>query len=83
MANVYLGVPAVRQILSKESKSDAEDQKMIEKLEKSCRKFDHSRKGRLTPDDYFNVVKLQNGIPISKEEVRVSINEETLFLLRC
>ena len=42
---------------------------MIEKLEKSCKKFDHSKKGRLTPDEYFNVVKLQNGIAISKEEV--------------
>lgn len=70
MSNVYLGVPAVRQILAKESKSDAEDQKLIEKLERSCKNFDHSKKGRLTPDDFFNVVKLQNGIAISKDEVR-------------
>jgi hypothetical protein len=42
---------------------------LIEKIESSCRKFDHGHKGSLTADEYFNVLKLQNGIDISKDEV--------------
>ncbi len=44
-------------------------QALIEKIESSCKKFDHSHKGSLTADEYFNVLKLQNGIDISKDEV--------------
>ena len=31
--------------------------------------FDHNKKGILTPDEFFNVVKLQNGVECTKEEV--------------
>ena len=44
-------------------------QAFIEKIESSCRKFDHGHKGSLTPDEYFNVLKLQNGVDITKDEV--------------
>ena len=39
------------------------------KIEASCKKFDHRGKGSLTVDEIFNVVKLQNGIDIGKDEV--------------
>ena len=65
-----LGVPAVRQILGRLSKSEAEERQLAEKIEKSCRKFDRKGKGSLTADDYFNVVKLQNGIDVSKDELK-------------
>ncbi len=48
-------------------------QALVEKIESSCKKFDHSHKGSLTVDEYFNVLKLQNGIDISKDEVQVSL----------
>ena len=64
-----LGTPAVRQIIAKLNKSDKEEQLLIEKIASSCQKFDHKGQGRLTADDLFNVVKLQNGIDCSKDEV--------------
>ena len=64
-----LGTPAVRQIIAKLNKSDKEEQLLIEKIARSCQKFDHKGQGRLTADDLFNVVKLQNGIDCSKDEV--------------
>ena len=64
-----LGVPAVRQIMARLSKNEQEEHQMIEKLEKNCKTFDRKGKGSLTADEYFNVVKLQNGIDIAKEEV--------------
>ena len=45
----------------------------IYKIEASCTKFDHRGKGCLTVDEIFNVVKLQNGVDISKDEVNVTI----------
>jgi len=65
-----LGTPAVRQIIAKLNKSDKEEQLLIEKIASSCQKFDHKGQGRLTADDLFNVVKLQNGIDCSKDEVK-------------
>ena len=69
MAGTILGTPAVRQIIIKLSKSDKEEQVLIDKIASSCRKFDHKGKGSLTPDEYYNVLKLQNGIDCSKDEV--------------
>ena len=68
-----LGAPAIRQVLAV-AKSDATDEKqvkkVIEKIESGCNKFDHQRRGCLTTDEYYNVVKTQNGIDISKDDVR-------------
>lgn len=64
-----LGTPAIRQIIARLSKSEKEEQALIERIESSCKKFDHEGKGKLTPDEFFNVVKLQNGVDISKDEV--------------
>ena len=69
MTSTMLGTPAVRQIIAKLNKSDKEEQLLIEKIASSCQKFDHKGQGRLTADDLFNVVKLQNGIDCSKDEV--------------
>ena len=67
---LLLGVPAVRQVTARLGKGDSEEQHLIEKLGKSCRKFDRTGKGSLSVDDFYNVIKLQNGINISKDEVR-------------
>ncbi len=64
---------AVRQIISRLSRSEKEETALVDKLEGSCRKFDHKGKGSLTPDEYFNVLKLQNGIDCTKDEVLVKI----------
>ena len=37
-----LGVPAARQIVSKMNASEREKEEMVDKLERSCNKFDHS-----------------------------------------
>ena len=69
-----LGAPAIRQVLAV-AKSDADDKqvkKIIEKIESGCNKFDHQRRGCLTTDEYYNVVKTQNGIDISKDDVRAT-----------
>ena len=71
MTSTMLGTPAVRQIIAKLNKSDKEEQLLIEKIASSCQKFDHKGQGRLTADDLFNVVKLQNGIDCSKDEVDI------------
>lgn len=65
-----LGTPVVRQIVARLSKSEKEEKILVDKIESSCRKFDHKGKGSLTPDEYFNVVKLQNGIDCTKDEIR-------------
>ena len=65
-----LSIPAVRQILSKLAKGDKEEEELIEKLEDSCLRYDHDKKGMLTPDEYFNVLKIQNGVDCSKDEVK-------------
>ena len=64
-----LAIPAVRQILARLAKGDKEEEEFVEKIENSCLKFDHDKKGMLTPDEYFNVMKLQNGVDCTKEEV--------------
>merc|ERR1711981_1172280 len=65
-----LAIPAVRQILARLAKGDKEEEEFVEKIENSCLKVDHDKKGMLTPDEYFNVMKLQNGVDCTKEEVR-------------
>ena len=66
-----LGTPAVRQIISRLNKNEREEQALIDKIAGSCRKYDHKGKGKLSADDYFNVIKLQNGIHCcSKQEVK-------------
>ena len=41
-------------------------------IEASCTKFDHRGKGYLSVDEIFNVVKLQNGVDVSKDEVKLT-----------
>merc|ERR1712223_1513251 len=67
-----LAIPAVRQILARLAKGDKEEEEFVEKSENSCLKFDHDKKGMLTPDEYFNVMKLQNGVDCTKEgEIKI------------
>jgi len=39
------------------------------KIEASCKKFNNN-KGRLSVDEFYNVIKLQNGVEVSKDEIR-------------
>ena len=66
-----LGAPAVDQILmlTGHSKSEKAMKKLAGKIERSCKKFDHKKKGALDVDELYNVVKIQNGVDISKEDV--------------
>ena len=70
MASI-LGVPAARQVIGRLHKSAQEENSLLEKLEKSCVKFDHRNRGGLKVDEYYNVIKLQNGIDITKSEVSI------------
>ena len=42
---------------------------MAAKIEASCKKFNNN-KGRLSVDEFYNVIKLQNGVEVSKDEIR-------------
>ena len=64
-----LGVPAARQIVSKMNASEREKEEMVDKLERSCNKFDHSKIGALTINEYWNICRVQNRINVSKDEV--------------
>ena len=44
MAN-RLSIPAVRQILAKLAKGEREEDELVEKLEDSCLRYDHDKKG--------------------------------------
>ena len=46
MAN-RLSIPAVRQILAKLAKGEKEEDELVEKLEDSCLRYDHDKKGVL------------------------------------
>jgi len=41
-----------------------------EKIENSCRRFDKRGKGKLTVEEFYNVIKLQNHVDTSKEDIR-------------
>lgn len=43
-----LGSPAVRQIVARTNKSETDEQSLVEKIESSCKKFDHAGKGYLS-----------------------------------
>ena len=70
MADFVLGVPAVRQIVSKMKKGEKEEVEMAAKLERSCAKFDRAKRGALTVDEYWNVCRVQNGIDVTKDDVK-------------
>lgn len=40
-----LSIPAVRQILAKLAKGEKEEEELVEKLEDSCLRYDHDKKG--------------------------------------
>ena len=40
-----LAIPAVRQIMAKLAKGAKEEEEMVEKIEDSCLRFDHDKKG--------------------------------------
>lgn len=73
MANseAALGQPAMSQILAKlQDKSDEERKELSKQLESNLKRFDKKGKGKLTVDEYYNVIKVQNKIDTSKDEIR-------------
>ena len=40
-----LAIPAVRQIIAKLAKGEKEEEELVEKLEDSCLRYDHDKKG--------------------------------------
>jgi hypothetical protein len=65
-----LGQSAIFQILNKKrGRPEEEKVKLAQQIESSMKKFNNNN-GRLSVDDYFNVIKLQNGIEVSKDEIR-------------
>ena len=57
--------------------------KLAEKLESCCKKCDRQNRGALTPDEFFTVIKVQNGIDVGKEEVGRSCSTISIrFLIR-
>ena len=40
-----LAIPAVRQIMAKLAKGEKEEEELVEKIEDSCLRFDHDKKG--------------------------------------
>lgn len=66
-----LGQPAMTQILANiQDKSDDEKKALALKLESNLKRFDKKGKGKLTVDEYYNVIKIQNKIDCSKDEIR-------------
>ena len=64
--NYSKGQPAIYQILSKKrSRTDEEKRAMAVKIEASCRRFNNNN-GSLSIDEFYNVIKLQNGVEVSK-----------------
>ena len=43
---------------------------MVEKIERSAVRFDHSSKGELSVREWLNVIKIQNKVDISLATVR-------------
>merc|ERR1712008_594395 len=65
-----LGQAAVYQISSKKrARTDEEKKELAVKIEASCRRFNNNH-GSLSIDEFYNVIKLQNGVEVSKDELR-------------
>ena len=65
-----LGQPAILQILNKKrGRTEEEKRTLALKIEASCKRFNNNR-GRLSIDEFYNVIKLQNGVEVSKDELR-------------
>lgn len=66
-----LGQPAMTQILSKlHEKTDEERKELSRQIESNLKRFDKKGKGKLTVDEYYNVIKVQNKVDTSKDEIR-------------
>ena len=49
--------------------TDEEKKELAVKIEASCRRFNNNH-GSLSIDEFYNVIKLQNGVEVSKDELR-------------
>lgn len=48
---------------------------LTKKVESSCNRFDQTGKGRLSVDDLYNVVRLQNKIDATKDDIRSLVQD--------
>ena len=44
-------------------------------METSCNRFDKRGRGRLTVEEYYNVLKLQNKLDTSKDEIKKLVED--------
>ena len=67
-----LGQTAIHQLLHSkcEGKSQSELRDFAVKIESNLRRFDKAGKGSLTVDDFYNVIKVQNGVDCTKNDIR-------------
>lgn len=66
-----LGQPAIYQILNRLKDKNEDDKKTLAlQIESACKRFDHKRKGKLSVDEYYNVIKVQQKVDITKDEIR-------------
>lgn len=78
MAREAIGQSAITQILSsgqKKQLSDKEKKDAIAKIEAACKRFDQSKTGRLTVDDFYNVIKVQQKFECSKDDIRRMVED--------
>lgn len=68
--HALLGQPAVVQLVDMglQGKSDADKKEVIKKIATQCASVDG--KGKLTVDDFYNVVKVQCKVDVSKTDIR-------------
>ncbi|XP_059092908.1 uncharacterized protein LOC131888141 [Tigriopus californicus] len=72
-----LGKSALIQLIERQRKQLSESEKMelSRKVESSCNRFDQKGKGRLSVDDLYNVVRLQNKIDTTKDDIRSLVQD--------
>ena len=68
-----LAIPAVRQIMAKLAKGAKEEEEMVEKIEDSCLRFDHDKKG----------VRISWIILVSYNEILSSVDVECRRVFQC
>lgn len=72
-----LGKSALNQILLNQKKplKDSERNQLVKKIESSCIRFDKTGKGKLSADEFYNVIKIQNKIDCSKDDIAKMIKD--------
>ena len=46
-----------------------EDKELVRNIERSAARFDHSGRAELSDREWFNVIKLQNGVECTRQDI--------------